>query len=63
MSREVVRKSAPFLLILLVLLEKLSWFLWVAAIGVHVFWLLALGVQLLNQPDAATANPDRENRS
>jgi phosphatidylglycerophosphate synthase len=51
------------LLILLVLLKKLSWFLWVAAIGVHVFWLLALGVQLLNQPGAATANPDRENRA
>jgi len=51
------------LLILLVLLEKLPWFLWLTAIGVHVFWLLALGVQLLNQPVAATLNPDRENRS
>jgi phosphatidylglycerophosphate synthase len=51
------------LLLLLVLLDKLPWFLWVTAIGVHVFWLLALGVQLLNQPAVATSNPDRENRS
>jgi phosphatidylglycerophosphate synthase len=51
------------LLLLLVVLGKLSWFLWMTAIGVHVFWLLALAVQLLNQPAAATLNPDREKRS
>jgi phosphatidylglycerophosphate synthase len=57
--------SRDFSVVLLVLtvLDKLSWFLWMTAIGVHVFWLLALGVQLLNQPAAATLNPDRENRS
>jgi phosphatidylglycerophosphate synthase len=37
-------------LLLLAVLDKLSWFLWMTAIGVHVFWLLALGVQLLNHP-------------
>ena len=41
------------LLILLVLLEKLPWFLWMTAIGVHVFWMLALGVQMVNPPVAA----------
>jgi phosphatidylglycerophosphate synthase len=51
------------LLLLLTVLDRLSWFLWVTAIGVHVFWLLALGVQLLNHPVAATLNPDREKRS
>jgi len=50
------------LLLVLVLLDKLPWFLWMTAIGVHVFWVLALGVQLLNQPVVVTLNPDRENR-
>jgi len=50
------------LLILLVLAHKLPWFLWLTAIGVHVFWLLALGVQFSNQP-AAALKPDRENRA
>jgi len=42
------------LLLLLAWLGKLPWFLWMTAIGVHVYWLLALGVQLFNQPAAAT---------
>ncbi|HXI68937.1 MAG TPA: CDP-alcohol phosphatidyltransferase family protein [Verrucomicrobiae bacterium] len=57
--------SRDFSVVLLVLtvLDKMSLFLWMAAIGVHIFWLLALGVQLVGQPAPATPNPDRENRS
>jgi len=44
-------------LLLLAWLGKLPWFLWMAAIGVHAFWLLVLGVQWLNQPAAATLEP------
>lgn len=51
------------LLILLALVGKLSWFLWLAAIGVHVFWMLALALQLTGQPAAATTNPFSEKRS
>ena len=51
------------LLILLVLAGKLSWFLWMAAIGVHVFWMLALGLQLTGQPAVPTTKPSRENRA
>ena len=38
------------LLIILVLVGKLSWFLWMTAIGVHIYWLLGLSVQLFYQP-------------
>ena len=57
--------SRDFSVVLLVLtiLDRLSWFLWLTAIGVHVFWLVALGVQLMNPPAAATLHPNRENRS
>jgi putative membrane protein len=42
------------LLLLLAWLGKLPWFLWMTAIGVHLYWLLALGAQLFNQPAAAS---------
>lgn len=42
------------LLIILVLLGKLAWFLWMTAFGVHIYWLLALSVQLFQQPAPAT---------
>jgi len=42
------------LLIILVLLGKLAWFLWMTALGVHIYWLLALSVQLFNQPAPTT---------
>jgi len=41
-------------LLLLAWLGKLNWFLWMTAIGVHVYWLLALGALWFNQPAAAT---------
>jgi phosphatidylglycerophosphate synthase len=34
------------LLLALALANRLEWFLWLAAVGVHVFWLLALSLQL-----------------
>lgn len=34
------------LVLLLACFDKLTWFLWMAAIGVHVFWVAALLVQL-----------------
>jgi phosphatidylglycerophosphate synthase len=40
------------LLILLALVGKLSWFLWMTAIGVHLFWLTALGVKRMGQSPA-----------
>ena len=33
------------LLIALAIAQRVEWFLWIAAIGVHVFWLMALWVQ------------------
>lgn len=42
------------LLLLLACLGKLPWFLWMTAIGVHLYWLLALGVQLFNPAAAET---------
>jgi len=39
------------LLIALTLLGKLEWFLWATAIGVHVFWLVALAVQAAGQAE------------
>jgi phosphatidylglycerophosphate synthase len=34
------------LLLALALANRLEWFLWLAAVGVHVFWLLTLALQL-----------------
>ncbi len=48
------------LLILLALAGKLAWFLWLAAIGVHVFWMLALGIQLTGRRAATERNPFHE---
>lgn len=44
------------LLLILAFVGKLEWFLWLTAIGVHVFWLLALGLQLKRSPAVA---PDK----
>jgi phosphatidylglycerophosphate synthase len=43
------------LLIILVLVGRLEWFLWMTAIGVHVFWVLALGVQVMGRPSPGKA--------
>ena len=34
------------LIIVLAFADRLDWFLWAAAVGVHGFWMLALGLQL-----------------
>ena len=34
----------------LALLQKLHWFLWMAGIGSHLFWITALGLQLARKP-------------
>jgi phosphatidylglycerophosphate synthase len=38
------------LLIIMALLDKLDWFLWIIAVGVHVFWIAALVVQKTGLP-------------
>jgi phosphatidylglycerophosphate synthase len=38
------------LLIVLALLDKLDWFLWMSAVGVHIFWIAALVVQKTGLP-------------
>ena len=38
------------LLIILALLDKLDWFLWMCAIGVHIFWIAALVLQKTGLP-------------
>jgi phosphatidylglycerophosphate synthase len=54
------------LLLALALIGRLEWFLWLAGIGVHVFWLVALAVQFQgngaarpsrNQAKAGTPHP------
>ena len=38
------------LVIVLALLDKLDWFLWMSAVGVHIFWIAALVVQKTGLP-------------
>jgi hypothetical protein len=42
------------LLLILALVGRLEWFLWLTALGVHVFWVLALSLQLKQSPAVAT---------
>jgi phosphatidylglycerophosphate synthase len=42
------------LLLVLVLLDKLDWFLWLAAVGVHIYWIATLFAQKTRLP-----RPDR----
>lgn len=51
------------LLLFLVLLGHIQWFLWMTAVGVHVFWLAALAVQCWNPQAEAGWETRRENRS
>ncbi len=46
------------LLLALAFAGKLEWFLWLTAIGVHVFWVLALSLQF-NRPTPADAKESR----
>ncbi len=42
------------LLLILAFVGRLEWFLWLTALGVHVFWVLALSLQLKRSPAVAT---------
>ncbi len=42
------------LLLILAFVGKLEWFLWLTAIGVHVFWVLALSLQWSSAPAVRT---------
>lgn len=46
------------LLLLLAFVGKLEWFLWLTAVGVHVFWVLALSLQF-NRTTPADAKESR----
>jgi phosphatidylglycerophosphate synthase len=48
------------LLILLAVLGRLEWFLWMTAIGVHVFWIAALAVQMVGHSAASHLKAHRE---
>ena len=39
----------------LALLQKLHWFLWMAGIGSHLFWITALGLQFAHKPNPQAA--------
>jgi phosphatidylglycerophosphate synthase len=41
------------LLLGLAFMDRLLWFLWLAAFGVHVFWILALSLQFSRRPQLA----------
>jgi phosphatidylglycerophosphate synthase len=55
--------NRDFSVVLLVLAacHRLSWFLWMSAIGVHVFWIAALAIQWFGGR-AETLKPARESR-
>lgn len=42
------------LVLILAIVDRLGWFLWLAAIGSHLFWILALTLQLRPDPKAAS---------
>jgi phosphatidylglycerophosphate synthase len=46
------------LLLVLAPLQRLEWFVWAAAIGLHLFWMTALALQL--RPDRPPTGPGRE---
>jgi len=41
------------LIIVLAFADRLDWFIWAAAVGVHGFWMLALGLQLYGRKTSA----------
>jgi phosphatidylglycerophosphate synthase len=51
------------LILVLAAAGRLPWFLWMAAIGVHLFWMAALSVQWMHQPVPAVLKAEREGRS
>jgi phosphatidylglycerophosphate synthase len=51
------------LLLILAAVSRLEWFLWMAAIGVHVFWMTALVVQLRDAAAPSSLKTHGENRA
>jgi hypothetical protein len=51
----LTNRDFSVLLLALAWFGKLEWFLWLTAIGVHVFWIVVLAVQMVGRP--AAANP------
>ena len=49
----MTNRDFSVLLLGLAVVDHVEWFLWMLAIGVHVFWLLALGLQFGGGKDAA----------
>jgi len=43
------------LLLALAIAQRVDWFLWLAAIGVHLFWMAALWALWVQQRDDAEA--------
>ena len=50
---KTANRDFSVLLIALAIVQRVEWFLWIAAIGVHVFWLMALWVQRRDDTEAA----------
>jgi len=50
---KISNRDFSVLLLTLALVERIEWFLWLAAIGVHLYWLAALWVRQRDDPEAA----------
>ena len=50
---KTANRDFSVLLLALAIAQRVDWFLWLAAIGVHFFWLMALWVQRRNDTEAA----------
>lgn len=46
---KMTNRDFSVLLLALAVADKLDWFLWMVGIGVHVFWVLALAVQIIGR--------------
>ncbi len=44
------------LVLLLAVVDRLAWFLWLAAVGSHVFWMLLLGLQMRRRDPGSEAS-------
>jgi hypothetical protein len=50
----MTNRDFSVLLLVLALLDRVEWFVWMLGIGVHCFWLLALGLQFTSGKDSRT---------
>ena len=46
---KMTNRDFSVLLLILAVADKLGWFIWMVGIGVHVFWILALAVQIIGK--------------